>query len=205
MNIAEVYPHANIPVPNVRLCDALAIVNYEIARRLAKDHSVIVYPRRAARQRSIEMHEGVTWHRIPVQLDLAMNRLKLLDKLGVFPPAASALLPARVGASRASRAIITGAPMGTSEWKQAGLIAVSAPSDRLHDEVNRWFDVNLRRKSAAALRHAAAAARAGLVAHVRSVLPELERLYLQDLMRTADAAEGIAAFLERRTPEWKDQ
>ena len=125
--------------------------------------------------------------------------------LGVFPPAASALLPARVGASRASRAIITGAPMGTSEWKQAGLIAVSAPSDRLHDEVNRWFDVNLRRKSAAALRHAAAAARAGLVAHVRSVLPELERLYLQDLMRTADAAEGIAAFLERRTPEWKDQ
>jgi cyclohexa-1,5-dienecarbonyl-CoA hydratase len=125
--------------------------------------------------------------------------------LGVFPPAASALLPARVGAARASRAIITGGARGASEWKDAGLIELTAPASQLNAEVDRWFNLHLRQKSAAALRYATSAARAGLVAHVRSLLPELERLYLQDLMRTHDAAEGIAAFLEKRPPSWKDQ
>ena len=32
----------------------------------------------------------------------------------------------------------------------------------------------------------------------------LERLYLGDLMRTADAVEGIRAFLEKRRPEWRN-
>jgi cyclohexa-1,5-dienecarbonyl-CoA hydratase len=62
-----------------------------------------------------------------------------------------------------------------------------------------------RGKSAAALRHATAAARLSLRQHVRAVLPELERLYLKDLMQTEDAVEGIAAFLERRAPRWTDR
>jgi len=86
MNIAEVYPHAVIPVPQVRVFDALAIVNYEIARRLAKEHSVVVYSRRGPGERAFDTYEGVDWCRVPVSLDLAMNRMKILDKLGVFPP-----------------------------------------------------------------------------------------------------------------------
>jgi len=60
-------------------------------------------------------------------------------------------------------------------------------------------------KSAAALHHATAAARLGLRRHVDAVLPELERLYLTELMSTHDAAEGIAAFLEKRAPKWTDR
>ena len=125
--------------------------------------------------------------------------------LGVFPPAACALLPARVGLARASGAILTGRRVAASEWVSAGLIELTAAADRLQDEVDRWFDLHVRSKSASAIRHAAAAARLGLRAHVRRVLPELERLYLHDLMRTHDAAEGIAAFLEKRQPEWTDR
>jgi cyclohexa-1,5-dienecarbonyl-CoA hydratase len=71
--------------------------------------------------------------------------------------------------------------------------------------VDDWFNRHLAPRSAVALRHAAAAARFGLRAHVRSALPELERLYLKDLMRTEDAPEGVAAFLEKRAPRWKDR
>jgi len=36
-------------------------------------------------------------------------------------------------------------------------------------------------------------------------LPKIEQLYLEDLMRTADAVEGVRAFLEKRQPQWKDK
>lgn len=125
--------------------------------------------------------------------------------LGVFPPAAAALLPVRIGTARATSAMLTGAPRPAEEWHAAGLVeGISAPG-ALAVDVDRWFEEHLRGRSAAALRHAVAAARLSLRQHVRGVLPELERLYLRDVMSTADAAEGIAAFLEKRSPRWTDR
>jgi len=125
--------------------------------------------------------------------------------LGVFPPAASALLPARIGTARASSAIISGKPLSAAEWRQAGLVEAVVPDGTLEAEVDAWFEAHMQGKSAVALRYAAAAARHGLRQHVRAVLPELERLYLSDLMQTGDAVEGIAAFLEKRVPRWTDR
>lgn len=121
--------------------------------------------------------------------------------LGVFPPAAAALLPARIGYTRATRAIVT----GEVDWKDTGLVEVVAPPEALEGEVERWAASHLENKSAAALRHAIKAARLGLLAHVRATLPALERLYLDDLMGTRDAAEGIRAFVEKRAPVWRDE
>lgn len=125
--------------------------------------------------------------------------------LGVFPPAASALLPLRIGASRATRAIVTGDIRGAGYWLDAGLLECTAPAASLAADVDRWFATNLSSKSATALRHAAWAARAETVARVRQTLPALERLYLNDLMHTQDAAEGIDAFINKRPPSWKDR
>ena len=86
MNIAHVYPHASIPGPPVRLFDALAIVNYEIARRLARKHTVSVYAKRISGERRVEWHENVRYHRIPLQLDRALSFLKLLDTLKLTAP-----------------------------------------------------------------------------------------------------------------------
>ena len=125
--------------------------------------------------------------------------------LGVFPPAACALLPARVGAARATAAILTGATVPASTWHAAGLIASVSETGALDRDVDRWFESHLSRHSAEALRHTAAAARLGIRAQVRTLLPELERLYLDVLMNTEDAREGVAAFLGKRLPVWMDR
>ena len=125
--------------------------------------------------------------------------------LAVFPPAAAALLPARVGLARATSAILTGESRSADDWSRAGLIEQISEPGELAADVDRWFAQHLRARSAAALRHATAAARLSLRQHVAAVLPELERLYLADLMGTADAAEGVAAFLARRAPRWMDR
>jgi cyclohexa-1,5-dienecarbonyl-CoA hydratase len=125
--------------------------------------------------------------------------------LGVFPPAASALLPYRIGGAPATRAILTGEVMDAGMLHGRGLVTLMADRGGLDAAVEGWFTSQLAPKSAAALRHAAAAARMGLANHVRELLPQLERLYLDDLMRTQDAVEGIAAFMAKRKPSWTDR
>jgi cyclohexa-1,5-dienecarbonyl-CoA hydratase len=125
--------------------------------------------------------------------------------LGVFPPAACALLPARAGTARAMPAILTGASTSAEEWREAGIVTRVSADGALAADIDRWFGEHLAGRSAEALRHAVAAARAALRRQVRAVLPELERLYLDVLMKTADAREGVAAFLEKRAPDWIDR
>ena len=59
-------------------------------------------------------------------------------------------------------------------------------------------------KSASSLRLAVRALRAGFAQRFRNDLAEVERLYLEELMSTADANEGLTAFLEKRKPSWSD-
>ncbi len=124
--------------------------------------------------------------------------------LGVFPPAAAALLPLRVGVSRATSAVLTGQARPVEKWIETGLIELTAPAQELEAAVDHWFQANLAPRSAAALRCAVIATRAATRQHVDAVLPALEHLYLDTLMRTKDAVEGIAAFLEKRPPVWSD-
>ena len=125
--------------------------------------------------------------------------------LGVFPPAAAALLPARVGLARATSAILSGASRPAEDWLRFGLVEQISEPGAIAADIDAWFELHLRARSAAALRHATAAARLALRQHTAAILPELERLYLGDLMGTADAAEGVAAFLAKRAPRWLDR
>jgi len=125
--------------------------------------------------------------------------------LGVFPPAGSVLLPARVGLAPAASSLMTGETIMAGEWHRRGLVHVLADPGTLDGAVNTWFARTLAPHSAAALRHGAAAMRMALQSHVRTMLPEIERLYLDDLMRTHDAVEGVAAFMAKRQPAWTDE
>ena len=126
-------------------------------------------------------------------------------RLGAFPPAAAALLPLRVGASRATRAIVTGQTREAAYWHDAGLLSMVAPQASLLDAAAAWFDANIAPHSAAALSHAVAAARLTVRAQAEPALDQAERDYLGGLIKTADAAEGVNAWLEKRSPKWTDR
>lgn len=121
-------------------------------------------------------------------------------KLAVFPPMASLVLPWRLGGGRALDLCVSGRTLDAAEAKAIGLVHAIDPRP---DEAARAFVAeHLLPRSGPSLRLAERAARAGLDALLRERLPLLERLYLDELMTTPDANEGIAAFLERRAPQW---
>jgi cyclohexa-1,5-dienecarbonyl-CoA hydratase len=124
-------------------------------------------------------------------------------KLGVFAPAASALLPYRVNQPDAEDLLLTGRSIAADEALRMGLVQQLA-EDPAAAAVG-WFDQHLVGRSAAALACATVAARGVMQRQVRERLAELERLYLEWLMRTHDANEGLAAFLEKRQPAWTHQ
>lgn len=123
-------------------------------------------------------------------------------RMAAFAPAAAALLPLRVGASRAARAIVTGANQSPAYWHDAGLVSLVAPEADLIEVAGEWFDQNLAPRSAIALAHAAAASRLTLRAAAEPALAAAERQCLEGLLRTDDAVEGITACLEKRPPRW---
>ena len=121
-------------------------------------------------------------------------------QLGVFPPVAAALLPP----TAAAKMILSGSPVSALELQQAGLLTAIADPGELDPEVARYIEEQILPRSASSLRIAHRALRLTQLKHFRSVIGELEDLYLNDLMATHDAVEGISSFLERRQPQWSN-
>ncbi len=121
-------------------------------------------------------------------------------KLSVFPPMGSILLPWRVGGRAALDLCVSGRSIDAATALQWGL--VSAVADDPSAWWEKFFAENIEGASAVGLRFSERGARARLARMLDDELPELERIYLAELMETHDANEGIAAFLERRPPRF---
>ncbi len=122
-------------------------------------------------------------------------------KLGVFAPAASVLLPYRVNQPFAEDLLLSGRSIGAEEAHAAGL--VHTVFEDPETAALAYFNEHLAGKSAAAMACALAAARGAMIRDVRQRLAEVERLYLDRLMATRDANEGLTAFLAKRKPQWE--
>lgn len=122
-------------------------------------------------------------------------------KLGVFAPAASCLLPELIGPSRAADLLLSGRTISGEEAVSLGL-ARQAQADPV-GAARAYFAEHLLPKSASSLRYALRAARADFVARVKARLAQVERLYLDELMSSRDALEGLQAFLAKRSPQWE--
>jgi cyclohexa-1,5-dienecarbonyl-CoA hydratase len=123
-------------------------------------------------------------------------------RLGVFAPAGSVLLPFRVGAAKADQLLHSGRTVKADEALELGLVDVveEDPEKAASD----YLEANILPLSGAALRYATRASRRALHRAIAEDLPAVEALYLNELMKTHDAVEGIQSFLDKRKPEWKN-
>ncbi|HSG95801.1 MAG TPA: cyclohexa-1,5-dienecarbonyl-CoA hydratase [Afifellaceae bacterium] len=122
-------------------------------------------------------------------------------KIGVFAPAASCLLPERIGQAQAEDLLYSGRSISGAEAAAIGLVNEAAADPQA--AALAWFDAHLADKSASSLRSAVKAARAGFAERVAAKLEIVERLYTAELMASRDALEGLTAFMEKRPAKWE--
>ena len=121
-------------------------------------------------------------------------------KLGVFAPAASCLLPELIGPQRSFDLLVSGRSISGSRAAEIGL-ALQSTADPTQAAL-AYFDEHLKTKSGSSLRHAVKAARLDYVARVKAKLAAVEQHYVDELMTTHDAVEGLEAFIAKRAAQW---
>lgn len=122
-------------------------------------------------------------------------------KLGCYPPVACTALAALVGQKHAAELILTGRTINGIEAAEMGLATRSVPADKLTGVVDECVR-RLQKLSPAALALTKKVVYAWDSIHFDKGLLRAEKIYLEELMKTADAQEGIRAFMEKREPKW---
>jgi cyclohexa-1,5-dienecarbonyl-CoA hydratase len=123
-------------------------------------------------------------------------------QLGVFPPFAAVVLPRLVGRARAMDLCLSGRTLSADEGLTLGLVQHVFPKDTFAEDAERYV-TTLAGLSGPVLRLTKRAVSQGGQGPVHDALHQVERLYLDDLMKLEDAREGLAAFLDKRPPAWK--
>jgi cyclohexa-1,5-dienecarbonyl-CoA hydratase len=124
-------------------------------------------------------------------------------QVGVLPPIAALVFPRMIGRKKALELILSGDIIGAQEALSLGLINKIVPEASLAEEVNGFID-KFKKLSGIVLKLTKEATLAGLNDDLDQGLKAIEKIYLDRLMKTHDAIEGLKAFLDKRKPTWKD-
>jgi cyclohexa-1,5-dienecarbonyl-CoA hydratase len=124
--------------------------------------------------------------------------------LGCYPPVACTALAALVGQKRAAELVFTGRAFSGEEAAAWGLANEAHPEGELQEVIQGTLD-DLLKLSPAALAVAKKAFYAWDSVHLDKGLARAEKIYLEELMQTEDAREGIAAWMEKRSPVWRNK
>jgi len=122
-------------------------------------------------------------------------------QVGVFPPVAAVMFPPQIGIKKAIELTALGATIDAAEAHRIGLVNQIYPAEEFESRVAGYLD-GIRKLSRPVVRLAKRATTLLARDQMLSHLERTERLYLDELMRLSDANEGIAAFMEKRTPQW---
>ena len=125
-------------------------------------------------------------------------------QVGVFPPIAAQIMPRIIGRKAAMDLILSGRIISAQEALRMGLINKVVPDEELTSAAESFVKPYLK-LSATVLRKTKKAIVAGLRDDLEPSLKVIEDIYLDELMKTADANEGLEAFLQKRKPQWKNE
>ncbi len=122
--------------------------------------------------------------------------------LGVFPPVAAYQLSRQTAPRKGLELLLTGDPVDAATAERLGLANAVFPVAEFDARAEEWLQ-RLYRQSASSVRFTKKAFRLAQAADFEDRLARVERLYLEELMQTSDANEGLNAFIEKRKPEWQ--
>ncbi|MGI5339707.1 enoyl-CoA hydratase/isomerase family protein [Streptomyces sp. CA-181903] len=121
--------------------------------------------------------------------------------VGVIPGGGGTqLLPRRVGAARAAELIFSARRVAAAEARELGLVDQLVPAGQDRDEALA-LAARIAANSPVGLRAAKRALRLGHGLDLRAGL-EVEDAAWRTVAFSGDRAEGVAAFNEKRTPDW---
>jgi len=125
-------------------------------------------------------------------------------QVGVFPPIAAQIMPRIIGRKAATELIFSGKIISAQEALNLGLINKVVKEEELEKETEASLKPYMK-LSSEVLRLTKKAMMSGLKDDLEPSLRLIEDIYLNELMKTHDAHEGLKAFLEKRKPEWKNK
>ncbi len=144
---------------------------------------------------------------IACDMIVAADNLKIGQpeiKVGVFPPVAAVLLPYLVPEKRAFELLCGGEVIRAQEALALGLVNRVVPLAAFDEEFGKFLRI-FTTLSGPVLRATKKAIRAARGQAFPQALARVERIYLDELMTTEDAHEGLSAFLAKRAPQWKNR
>jgi len=125
--------------------------------------------------------------------------------VGVFPPVAAAIFPKLMCSKKALELMLTGETLRANEAKELGLVNQILPVENFEAEAEKFITEKLANNSAIVLQLTKRAFMEGATQNYGEAIKKIEDIYLNELMKTNDANEGLAAFLEKRQPVWKNE
>jgi len=140
-------------------------------------------------------------------LIIAADNLKIGQpeiKLSVLPPIALLIMPRLVGLKKASELLLTGKAIGAAEAERIGLINKVVSLDSFDSELANFIQP-FTELSLVGLKYSKKGIHLGLENAFTEGLEKIEKLYLEELMASEDAHEGLKAFMEKRKPLWKNK
>ena len=125
--------------------------------------------------------------------------------VGVFPPIATAIFPKIMWSKKALELVLTGETLKADEAKDLGLVNHIFSVENFEDEAEKFIIEKLASKSAIILQLTKRAVIEGYIHNYKESIKKIEDIYLNELMNTNDANEGLSAFLDKRQPIWKNK
>jgi cyclohexa-1,5-dienecarbonyl-CoA hydratase len=122
-------------------------------------------------------------------------------KLGCFPPIAMVILPRMMPGHAAFDLILTGRTISAQQASALGMVTRVVPDGKVDEELESLL-AEMKHLSPAVLRLTRRLSRTAGFKEEERELTEIENQYLEELIRTQDAVEGVRAFLEKRPPVW---